>query len=127
MQSKLCNVYFTKHLAQIFKDEGVNNVKVCSLHPGVVRTELGRYMFDGKPIMQALFMTFAYPIMLIFTKSPLQGTQTSLHCCLMPFDQLQSGKYYSDCAVKKETISDKWEAEAKKLWEFSEDSVKKYM
>ena len=45
--SKLSNVYFTKHLANMLEKEGVSNVKTCSLHPGVVRTELGRYMFEG--------------------------------------------------------------------------------
>ena len=45
--SKLANVYFTRQLAKRLQDENVTNVKVCSLHPGVVRTELGRYMEDG--------------------------------------------------------------------------------
>jgi len=123
MQSKLANVYFTKHFAKLLKDENVENVKICSLHPGVVRTELGRYMFENK-ILETLFMIVSAPFMYLFTKSPLEGTQTSLHCCLMPFKDIQSGAYYSDCKVKKEKISDHWEAEATKLWEWTENAVK---
>ena len=44
-QSKLANVYFTRHLDTLLQRDGVTNVKVCSLHPGIVRTELGRYMY----------------------------------------------------------------------------------
>ena len=73
MQSKLANVYFTKHFAKLLKDDKIDNVKVCSLHPGVVRTELGRYMFESK-IMETLFMIFAGPVMHLFTKNPLEGT-----------------------------------------------------
>ena len=98
-------------------------MKVCSLHPGVVRTELGRYMFGNK-IVEAIFRVVTAPFFYIVTKSPWEGTQTSLHCCLMPFKQIESGCYYSDCIVKKETISDKWEAEAAKLWEWTEQAVK---
>jgi len=43
--SKLSNIYFTKELAKRYPE-----IKACSVHPGVVRTELGRYMFEGKPI-----------------------------------------------------------------------------
>lgn len=126
MQSKLANVYFTKHFAKLLKDEKVKNVKVCSLHPGVVRTELGRYMFESK-IMEAIFMILAGPFLYLGSKSPWEGTQTSLHCCLMPFDELESGAYYSDCKVKKEKIPEKWEAEAAKLWELSEQAVKQFL
>lgn len=46
-QSKLSNILFTRELDKRLKKEGVSHVKVCALHPGVVRTELGRYMFEG--------------------------------------------------------------------------------
>jgi len=45
--SKLSNIYFTKELARRLETASTTNVKTCSLHPGVVRTELGRYMFEG--------------------------------------------------------------------------------
>lgn len=96
MQSKLANVYFTKHFAKLLQDGKVENVKVCSLHPGVVRTELGRYMFGNK-IVEAVFRIVTAPFFYLMTKNPWEGTQTSLHCCLMPFNQIESGSYYSDC------------------------------
>jgi len=73
-QSKLANIYFTRELDKRLKKDGVNNVKVVSLHPGVVRTELGRYMFEGKPIKKAMFMVFGLPFFMLLTKSPWWGT-----------------------------------------------------
>jgi len=51
-KSKLSNVYFTRTHATLLALEGTNNVKVCSLHPGIVRTELGRYMYEGRKCAQ---------------------------------------------------------------------------
>lgn len=65
--SKLANIYFTKHQAKILEQDGVNNVKVCSLHPGVVRTELGRNMNKCALVFQAIF---CFPCIMLFTKSP---------------------------------------------------------
>jgi len=45
----------------------------------------------------------------------------------MPFDQLDSGKYYADCAIKQEKWPNAdWEAECTKLWDVSEELVKEY-
>ena len=47
-QSKLSNILFTRGLDEQLRKEGATHVKTVALHPGVVRTELGRYMFEGK-------------------------------------------------------------------------------
>lgn len=63
------------------------------------------------------------------SKSAWWGTQTQLHCCLMPQKDLESGKYYADCKVKKETWTsgeDKVDQEVAKLWEMSEEMVKDF-
>jgi len=40
--SKLANIYFTKTLSKLL--ESSPHVKVCSVHPGAVRTEVARYV-----------------------------------------------------------------------------------
>lgn len=68
--SKLSNIYFTKGLARKFETEGITNVKTCSVHPGVVRTELGRYMIDESFIRTFLLKYVLGPFYYIGTKSP---------------------------------------------------------
>jgi hypothetical protein len=64
----------------------------------------------------------------LFTKTQNQGAQTSLHCALCPFKDLENGKYYSDCKVKQEKFpNEQWEQEAKKLWEISEERVSNFV
>jgi len=125
--SKLSNIYFTKGLARKFETEGITNVKACSVHPGVVRTELGRYMIDESFLRTFLLKYVMGPFYYLGTKSPWQGTQTQLHCCLMPFEEIENGKYYSDCAVKQEKIRPNYDGEVGKLWEWSEEAVKAFM
>lgn len=111
----------------VLKQQGVNNVKVVSLHPGAVRTELGRNMFSNPIIEWAVFFITS-PFYYLLTKSSLEGAQTSLHCSLIDFDKLESGKYYADCAVKQEKMpNDNWAEEAAKLWTFSNKSVLPYI
>jgi len=110
-----------------FVKDGVTNVKVVSLHPGVVRTELGRYSIGASCCMTFMFKYIFGCCFFTFTKNPIQGAQTNLHCCLIDWDKLESGSYYSDCAVKKEKMpNDNWPQEAEKLWEASELMVKDY-
>lgn len=70
--SKLANVYFTRQLAKNLQDQGVKHVKTVSLHPGVVRTELGRYMYGDSKYKKAKLMLI-YPLFWFFTKTPTQG------------------------------------------------------
>ena len=123
--SKLANVYFTKHVASSIlpSDPALRNVKIVSLHPGVVRTELGRYMMTG---WKKLAMPLFYPVFWLFTKPVWYGAQTQLHCALCPFEELQSGSYYSDCNVKQETLCDDWKEDAAKLYELSEGYTKPF-
>lgn len=83
--SKLSGIYFARHLSTKLAEDGVDNVKVCSLHPGVVRTDLFRNMTTFATKVQ---MILGYPCFRLFTKSPFQGAQTQLHCALMPWDQI---------------------------------------
>jgi len=67
--SKLSNVYFTRQLAKNLQAEGVTHVKTVSLHPGVVRTELGRYMY-GDSLLKKARLYLIYPLFWFFTKTP---------------------------------------------------------
>jgi len=109
-QSKLANVYFTRHLAPSLP----KNVKIVSLHPGAVKTEVTTpFLNSNFAAKLAWYTILAFPVWLIY-KSVKQGAQTSLYCCLCPFEDLENGAYYSDCAVKKETfLASDWQAEAK--------------
>jgi hypothetical protein len=43
---------------------------------------------------------------------------------LCPFEELESGAYYADCNIKKETLNKDWKDEAKLLWDFSTKAAK---
>lgn len=70
----MANIYFTKELQARISNAKLNG-SVYSLHPGVVRTELSRYM---KSYVK-LLMKFISPFWYLFTKSAVQGAQTTLH------------------------------------------------
>ena len=79
--SKLANILFTKELAKRFPSSGVLPL-VC--HPGVCRTELGRYLFDPNDIPPALapvlgvIGTIVGAPAIYLTKSSEQGAQTQI-------------------------------------------------
>ncbi|XP_068454534.1 retinol dehydrogenase 13 [Clinocottus analis] len=115
-QSKLANVLFCKELASRLKDTGVT---VYSLHPGVIRTELGRHFFPTLALWQRILIM---PIILLI-KSPYAGAQTSIYCAVDESQANASGLYYSDCAPKKPAPQALDDAAAKKLWDLSASMV----
>eukprot|EP01138_Halocafeteria_seosinensis_P016088 gb/GECG01016417.1/.p1 GENE.gb/GECG01016417.1/~~gb/GECG01016417.1/.p1 ORF type:complete len:345 (+),score=35.98 gb/GECG01016417.1/:1-1035(+) len=96
-QSKLANVLFTKELARRTKGTGV---VTTSLHPGVVETELTRYLQEST--MVKLLFPLSLPVRKLVFKDSWQGAQTSLYCALSPEggQEAYSGLYFSDCKVK---------------------------
>ncbi|KAK7882706.1 hypothetical protein WMY93_028880 [Mugilogobius chulae] len=108
--SKLCNILFTRELAN--RLEGTS-VSCFSLHPGVVRTELGRNMH---PFWEFLVR----PISVLLFLDPAGGAQTTLHCALQEGLEPLSGRYFSNCAVARMSAKARDDAVAKKLWEVSE-------
>jgi len=108
-QSKLANVLFTYELAR--KLEGTR-VTVNAVHPGVVRTNLGR---DSTGIVR-----LGFSVMQPFLKTPEQGAVTSVYLASSAEVEGATGKYFVN---KKEVQSSKEsydEEVARRLWEVSE-------
>ncbi|XP_050954369.1 retinol dehydrogenase 12 [Labeo rohita] len=107
-QSKLANILCTRSLAKKLQGSGVT---VYSLHPGVVQSELFRNL--SKPVQ------IAVKVFSPFTKTTIQGAQTTIYCAVEPKLDNESGGYYSDCApaqCSREALDDEM---AQKLWELS--------
>lgn len=109
-QSKLCNVLFTHELAKRLTS---TNVTCYSLHPGVIRTNIGRHGgILGRTIWSFLGV--------LFFANAEAGAQTTLHCALQEGLEPLSGSYFSHCAMEEVSAKARDDAAAKKLWELSE-------
>lgn len=115
-QSKLANVLFTRELAKRLQGTGVTTY---SLHPGVIRTELGRHFWPKIPLWKRIVYT---PLMFLI-KSPTEGAQTTIYCAVEESLQNESGLYYSDCALKTAASQGLDDEAAKKLWDVSASMV----
>jgi WW domain-containing oxidoreductase len=90
-QSKLANLLTARALSNRLEGTGVT---VNSLHPGVIRTNLGR---DAGGFLIRLMSVFA----VLIEKNVPQGAATQ--CYVAPHPDLEgvSGKYFSDCKQAK--------------------------
>nr|XP_055038921.1 retinol dehydrogenase 12, like [Misgurnus anguillicaudatus] len=107
-QSKLANILFTRSLAKRLEGTGVTTY---ALHPGVVQTDLWRHL--SKPEQAVMWM--ARP----FTKTSVQGAQTTIYCAVEPELDTESGRYYSDCAPANCCQAALDDDMAQRLWELS--------
>ncbi|XP_028856230.1 dehydrogenase/reductase SDR family member 13b.1 [Denticeps clupeoides] len=108
--SKLCNVLFTRELANRLEGTGVTSY---SLHPGVIDTDFGRNM---SPWLRMLTL----PIAKLFFLNSEAGAQTTLYCALQEGIEPLSGRFFSASALREVSASGRDDALAKKLWEVSE-------
>uniref|UniRef100_A0A8C2YPD8 Retinol dehydrogenase 14 n=1 Tax=Chinchilla lanigera TaxID=34839 RepID=A0A8C2YPD8_CHILA len=114
-RSKLANILFTRELAR--RLEGTN-VTVNVLHPGIVRTNLGRHIHIpllAKPLFNLVSWAFF--------KTPLEGAQTSIYLASSPEVEGVSGKYFGDCKEEELLPKAMDESVARKLWDISEVMV----
>ncbi|XP_007260245.2 retinol dehydrogenase 12 isoform X1 [Astyanax mexicanus] len=107
-QSKLANILCTRSLGRRLKDTGVT---VYAVHPGIVRTELKRHMNLG--------LLFLWKVVRPFTKTTVQGAQTTVYCAVEPSLQSETGGYYSNCGLSSCTRAARDDEMAEKLWELS--------
>ncbi|KAM6220411.1 retinol dehydrogenase 14 [Rhynchocyon petersi] len=114
-RSKLANILFTRELAR--RLEGTN-VTVNVLHPGIVRTNLGRHI-NIPLLVKPLFNLVSWA----FFKTPLEGAQTSVYLASSPEVEGVSGKYFGDCKEEELLPKATDESVARKLWDISEVMV----
>ncbi|XP_074576245.1 short-chain dehydrogenase TIC 32 B, chloroplastic-like [Curcuma longa] len=114
-QSKLANILHANELARRLKEEGAN-ITANSLHPGLIRTNLGRH--------STVFVAALQAATCVLWKTIPQGAATSCYVALHPDAKGVSGKYFADCNVSKTTANGRDELLGRRLWDFSEKLVK---
>lgn len=111
-QSKLCNILFTQELAKRLKGTGVT---VNCVHPGIVKTDLGRHLVHS--YIKKLIDPFTY----YFFKTAKSGAQTSIRLAVDPELEKVTGQYFADCKMQRVFASArKNNNDAEWLWNESE-------
>ena len=107
--SKLANILFTYELARRLDGSGVT---ANCLHPGVVRTRIGR----NAPLLIKLFFLVMKPLLL----SPAKGAATTVYLATSPEVERVSGKYFVKQVPQPTAARTYTEQTARRLWEISE-------
>ena len=120
--SKIGNILFAR---EIQRRDGYKGLVSVSLHPGVIKTQLQRYLtpeyIEGKT----------------FDKNLEQGAATQIFCAFVPEEQLVVGGYYDDCQLHQDRVRsdiaqpdgffdkgfDAKDTNEYKLWELSEKLI----
>jgi len=92
-RTKLSQVLFTRYFAQKLKD---TDVTINSLHPGLVKTEVFRHC----GILTSIILNI-----LPFTKTVKEGAQTTIHLAVSEEVKGVTGKYFSDCQVRAQSLT----------------------
>lgn len=115
-RTKMANVLFTYELSHRLEGSGVT---VNCLHPGVVRTRLGRNMKGMLKLVIALIL----PFML----SPAKGAETAVYLASSTEVEGVTGKYYTKKKAVDSSKASYDNVAMRRLWEVSEKLVKNNM
>ncbi|KAK5643742.1 hypothetical protein RI129_007587 [Pyrocoelia pectoralis] len=113
--AKLCLILWTNELARRLKNSGVT---VNSLHPGIIYTDLQR---GTNTLIKFLYQVAT---LLIF-KNVEEGAQTTIYVSLSRDIENVTGEYFVNCAIGNMPRLARDENLATKVWNLSEQLVKK--
>jgi len=113
--SKLANLLFARLLNAKLEKSNIN-IKAFAVHPGVIKTELGR---DSAMLTGAL-----YTALFFMLKDVPQGAATTLYAAVSPDLEDKGGNYLEDCAVSKSKNQQVNDECAEELWQYSEQKTK---
>ncbi|OEK00369.1 hypothetical protein BFP97_02055 [Roseivirga sp. 4D4] len=116
-QSKLGDILLAKQFAQKHP-----HLKAVSVHPGVVKTNLGRHMTMGKKILFVL----QHPIALMNMLEPEEGAATQVMLSIQSETDLVNGAYHADCKVIEEAESARNMDDAKLLYDYCDEVTKAF-
>jgi NAD(P)-dependent dehydrogenase (short-subunit alcohol dehydrogenase family) len=111
-QSKFANILFAKELARRFASAPSTQRTANAVHPGVIKTNLGRH----NPVVGVVLGALGP----IFLKNVAQGAATQVYVATSPSLATVSGKYFADCNVTTPRDDAEDAATARKLWEVSQ-------
>ena len=106
--SKLANILFTRALARRLQGTGVT---ATCLHPGFVRSQIGRGIEGVGGSIFGFLSRFA--------RSPDKGAETLVYLASSPRVEGASGGYYFDCKEIAPSPAAQNDADAQRLWDLS--------
>ena len=117
-QSKLGDILLAKQFPIEY-----SHMIACSVHPGIVQTNLARHT----SIWSLLRFIIAMPFGGERPVSPEVGASTQTLCAVMPEEELASGAYYADRAVSDD-VADcaKRTDDAKKLYDYCDEVTRPF-
>lgn len=114
-RSKLANILFAKSLNKRFVAAGTKK-RANSVHPGVIKTNLGRHVPDREAMYTQIEKT-------IPLKSIPEGTATQCLVATHPALEGIGGEYFSDCQIATSIPQGQDDALAETLWTMTEDII----
>jgi hypothetical protein len=118
---QLALILFAKELGKSLQGTGVTTY---TINPGPVHTamanESSKTLFPDFPFKEFFFKL----TMLWMFRTPVEGAQTILYCCLEESIKHRTGGYYCTLAEKKPSQYALMESDQKKLWDLSKELTK---